>query len=258
MHDRVGLERPEHVLDDVPVAQVAFGDVDRSVRQLVPGLDTPRQVGGDRRSAALSRDAARKLGVDPTQLWIEAQKLQSALRRPSASATRRADTSRSASGSTTRERDLVNLLLLAKDARAELLPLMDLAAVRDERLRNIVSALTTRPEADAEALMPDLPDDNTRGLLAALLVEGRAPDDRRALVGQFKIHLEREQRLKRQRELARSIAETQATTGQAAAVHDDQFRALHEESKIVYGIAGGVAQTLEHGPRGPQGVETNE
>jgi hypothetical protein len=26
----------------------------------------------------------------------------------------------------------------------------------------------------------------------------------------------------------------------------------------VYGIAGGVAQSLEHGPRGPQGVETNE
>jgi len=48
-----------------------------------------------------------------------------------------------------------------------------------------------------------------------------------------------------------------ATTGAAAAVHD-QFRALHEESKVVYGIAGGVAQSLEHGPRGPQGVETNE
>ena len=40
--------------------------------------------------------------------------------------------------------------------------------------------------------------------------------------------------------------------------HDDQFRALHEESKIVYGIAGGVAQSMEHRPRGPQGVETNE
>src|SRR6185295_17574447 len=33
-------------------------------------------------AAALSRDAARKLGVDPTQLWIEAQKLQAALRKP--------------------------------------------------------------------------------------------------------------------------------------------------------------------------------
>jgi DNA primase len=208
-------------------------------------------------AAALSREAARKLGVDPTQLWIEAQKLQSALRRPIARVAPRTDV-RPVSGSTTRERDLVALLLSAKDARAALLPLVEVADVRDERLRHIVVALTTRPEADAEALMTDLPDEGSRGLLAALLVEDRQPEDRAALVGQFKIHLEREQRLKRQRELAREIAENQATTGQAAAVHDDQFRALHEESKIVYGIAGGVAQSLDHGPRGPEGVETHE
>jgi DNA primase len=208
-------------------------------------------------AAALSRDAARKLGVDPTQLWIEAQKLQAALRKPVATATARTDLARPAAASTTRERDLITFLLHAKDAREELLPLFDAADVRDERLRHIVGALAARPDAEAEALMPDLPDDATRGLLAALLVEGREPDDRAALVGQFRIHLEREQRLKRQRELARRIAETQATTGVGATVHDD-LRVLHEESKIVYGIAGGVAQSLEHGPRGPQGVETNE
>jgi hypothetical protein len=100
--------------------------------------------------------------------------------------------------------------------------------------------------------------DDSRGLLAELLVVDRAPEDRAALVGRFRIHLEREQRLKRQRELARVIAENQVTTGLAAAVHDDQFRALHEETKVVYGIAGGIAESLEHGPRGPQGVETNE
>jgi DNA primase len=209
-------------------------------------------------AAALSRDAARKLGVDPTQLWIEAQKLQAALRRPVASAAPRAELSRPSAASTTRERDLVTFLLHAKDARPELMPFLDAADVRDERLRHIVAALATRPEAEAEALMPDLPDDATRGLLAALLVEGREPENPAALVGQFRVHLEREQRLKRQRELARRIADDQATTGQAAAVHDDQFRALHAESKIVYGIAGGVAQSLDHGPRGPQGVETNE
>ena len=209
-------------------------------------------------AAALSREAARKLGVDPTQLWIEAQKLQNALRKPIVSASARADASRPASGSTTRERDLVNLLLHDKDARPELLPLLDAADVRDERLRHIVGALATRPDADAEALMPDLPDDSTRGLLAALLVEERALDDHAALIGQFRIHLEREQRLKRQRAMLRTIAETQASTGATAAVHDAQLRTLHEDSKIVYGMAGGVAQSLEHGPRGPQGVETNE
>jgi hypothetical protein len=63
--------------------------------------------------------------------------------------------------------------------------------------------------------------------------------------------------LKRQRDVLRAIAETQATTGAAAAVHDE-LRALHEDSKVVYGIAGGVAQSLDHGPRGPEGVERNE
>jgi DNA primase len=208
-------------------------------------------------AAALSREAARKLGVDPTQLWIEAQKLQAALRKPIAPAARRVEAPRPAAGSTTRERDLANLLLHAKDARVELLPILDIADVRDERLRHIIEALIARPEADAEALMPELPDDSSRSLLAALLVEDRALDDRAALIGQFRIHLEREQRLKRQRAMLRVIAETQASTGAAAAVHDE-LRTLHEDSKIVYGMAGGVAQTLEHGPRSPQGVETNE
>jgi len=129
--------------------------------------------------------------------------------------------------------------------------------VRDERLRKVMAALKARPDADAEALMTDLQDDGTRGVLAAMLVVDRELEDRAALVSQFRIHLEREQRLKRQRELLRVIAETQASTGAAAAVHDE-LRTLHEDSKVVYGIAGGVAQTLEHRPRGPQGVETNE
>ncbi len=209
-------------------------------------------------AASLSREAARKLGVDPTQLWIEAQKLQSALRKPSASATPRKESARAGSGSTTREKDLVEFLLHEKDARVELLALLDPSDVRDERLRHVVVALKARPEAEAEAFMTDLPDDASRGLLAALLVIDREPEDHVALAGQFRTHLEREQRMRRQRELALGIAETQATTGQSAAVHDAQFRALHAESKAVYGMAGGVAQSLEHGPRGPQGVETNE
>ncbi|MBM4441434.1 MAG: DNA primase [Candidatus Rokubacteria bacterium] len=207
-------------------------------------------------AAALSREAARKLGIDPTQLWIEAQKLQASLRKPFASAPKSPPLR--AAISTTRERDLVSFLLHAKEGREELLPLIDVADMRDERLRELLAALKARPDADAEAFMTDLADDATRSLLAALLVDDRAPEDRSALVAQFRVHLEREQRLKRQRALARVIAETQASTGSAAAVHDDQFRALHAESKVVYGIAGGVAQSLEHGPRGPQGVETNE
>jgi DNA primase len=207
-------------------------------------------------AAALSREAARKLGVDPTQLWIESQRLQGALRKPVVPA--RKPAAAASSVSTTRERDLVTFLLRDKDAREDLLPLIDPADIRDDRLRHVLALLATRPDAEAAALMPDLRDDGSRSLLASLLVVDQEPEDRAALVGQFRIHLEREQRLKRQRELARRIAENQATTGVAAAVHDAEFRALHEESKVVYGMTGGVAQSLEHGPRGPQGVETNE
>jgi DNA primase len=215
------------------------------------------KVSDAQEAAALSREAARKLGVDPTQLWIEAQKLQAALRRPIASAAARDDRTRPASASTTRERDLVNLLLHVKESRPGLLPLVDLADVRDERLRHVVHALAARPGADAETLMTDLPDDATRGLLAALLVEDRTLDSPAGIIEQFRTHLEREQRLKRQRALSRLIAESQATTGSAAAVHDE-IRALYDESKIVYGMTRSVAQSLEHGPKGAQGVDTND
>src|SRR5437667_9035857 len=61
------------------------------------------KVADAQEAALLSREAAQKLGVDATQLWIEAQRLQTALRRPAVPA--RAATPPSV------ERDLVALLL---------------------------------------------------------------------------------------------------------------------------------------------------
>jgi DNA primase len=205
-------------------------------------------------AAALSREAAVKLGADATQLWIEAQRLQAALRRPAAPPPRPAAP---APTSTTRERDLVTLLVHSPAARAALLPLVDDADVRHPGLRAIAAALRARPEAPAETLLPDLADEEARGLLAALLVEARGEADVVALVPQFQRHLEREQRLRRQRALARGIAETQAATGAAASVQE-ALRTLHDESKAVYEIAGGVAQSLPPRPPVPQGVQTNE
>ena len=203
-------------------------------------------------ATALSRDAATKLGVDPTQLWIESQKLQAALAKPAAG---RATTPAASAGSN-RERDLVLFLLHDKPARTTLLPHVDPDDVRDARLRPIFAALRARPDADSESLMTDLPDDESRGLLAALLVDERTIENRDALVEQFEKHLEREQRLKHQRVLARRIAETDADP-QATDAVEDQFRALHETSKVVYELAGGVAQSLEHRPEGRQGVQTD-
>jgi hypothetical protein len=49
--------------------------------------------------------------------------------------------------------------------------------------------------------------------------------------------------------VSQSIAETQAKTGVAAPMHTE-LRTLHQESAVVYGITGGVAQSLEHGTSG--------
>ena len=196
-------------------------------------------------AAALSREAAARLGVDATQLWIEAQRLQSSLRAPAAQAP-----APSTASAPPVERDLVSLLLHSPEARAALLALLaeadDLA---HGAFRAIVGALKRRPDAAAESLMTDLETDEARSVLSSLLVEDRESVDARVSIEQFQRRLERSQRLRRAREVSQSIAETQAKTGASAPMHTE-LRALHQESAVVYGITGGVAQSLEHGTSG--------
>src|SRR5213593_4595286 len=196
-------------------------------------------------AAALSREAAAKLGVDATQLWIEAQRLQSSLRTPPTP-------SRSSPPTSTPpvERDLVTLLLHSTEARTLLLALLDESDdLGHASLRSIVRALKSRPDASAESLMTDLETDEARSVLSSLLVEDRESIDARASIEQFQRRLERSQRLRRAREVSQSIAETQAKTGVTTPMHAE-LRTLHQESAVVYGITGGVAQSLDHGTTG--------
>jgi DNA primase len=193
-------------------------------------------------AAALSREAAAKLGVDPTQLWIEAQRLQTSLRTPPAQSQPTSPPSMPPV-----ERDLVALLLSSGEARTELLgPLSHSDEPGHASLRAIVDALRQRPDATPESLMTDLPTDEARSVLSSLLVEDRESIDARVSIGQFQRRLERSQRLRRAREVSQAIAETQAKTGVAAPVHAE-LMTLHKESAVVYEITGGVAQSLEHG-----------
>jgi DNA primase len=193
-------------------------------------------------AAALSREAATRLGVDPTQLWIESQRLQTSLRTPPAPSRPLA-----AASVPPVERDLVTLLLHSEEARTALLaPLGESDEIGHAALRAIVEALRRRPDAPAESLMTDLPTDEARSVLSSLLVEDRESVDARVSIGQFQRRLERSQRLRRARELSQVIAETQAKTGVAAPM-DTELRTLHKESAVVYEITGGVAQSLEHG-----------
>jgi DNA primase len=193
-------------------------------------------------AAALSREAATRLGVDPTQLWIESQRLQTSLRTPPTPSR-----PLSAASMPPVERDLVTLLLHSEAARTALLaPLGESDEIGHAALRAIVEALRRRPDAPAESLMTDLPTDEARSVLSSLLVEDRESVDARVSIGQFQRRLERSQRLRRARELSQVIAETQAKTGVAAPM-DTELRTLHKESAVVYEITGGVAQSLEHG-----------
>ena len=193
-------------------------------------------------AAALSREAAAKLRMDPTQLWIEAQRLQSSLRTPPA----QSQPSPAASMPSV-ERDLVALLLYSAEARGALLGLLgESDELGHASLRAIVDALKHRPDASAESLMPDLPTDEARSVLSSLLVEDRESVDARVSIGQFQRRLERSQRLRRAREVSQAIADVQAKTGVAAPMHAE-LRTLHKESAVVYEITGGVAQSLEHG-----------
>ena len=104
--------------------------------------------------------------------------------------------------------------------------------------------------------MTDL-DDAARSLLASILVEDKALDERGALIEQFRRRLDFQQRRRRMRTLGRSIAETQQQTGPEAPIQDE-LHALHQDGARVYAYGGGVAQSLEPGPRDPKETQTNE
>jgi DNA primase len=203
-------------------------------------------------AVSLSREAAAKLGVDSAQLWIEAQKLQSALRQPATPARATTTTVEPA-----RDRTLVRLLLRHVPARAALLSLIEEHDIGGQALGAIVAALKARPEASAESLLVDL-DDAARSVLTALLLDEdpRFPDDPEASIADFRRRLEREHRQRRQREISRSIGAAQ-TRGSVVETPFEDFQALHRESKVVYEMLGKVAQSLDprdaESPKEPRG-----
>jgi DNA primase len=174
------------------------------------------KVGNAEEATALAREGARKLGVDSTQLWIEAQQLQGARargRRPESLA----DPGRGAANPDSWpppipfERDLVALLLQVEEARAELLPVLAEEDVVHPGLRRVLAALRRTPDGAPETLMSDLDGDRERGLLAALLVEDRKWGDTHSHVAELKRRYHIRHRKQRVRQVERLITEAQAT-----------------------------------------------
>ncbi|MEK7838089.1 MAG: DNA primase, partial [candidate division NC10 bacterium] len=133
-------------------------------------------------ATALAQQAARELGVDPTQLWIEAQQLQRARfsQGRGGGAAARATLPSTGAGwppPNLAERDLLSLLLQVEEARVSLLPGIEDDDIAHPGLRALLAALREAPGSPAEALMTALPGDGERGLLAALLLEERSWSD---------------------------------------------------------------------------------
>jgi DNA primase len=219
------------------------------------------KVGDAQEAAALSREAALKLGVDATQLWIEAQRLQAALRRPPAVA----GTATTTPAASVVERDLVALLLGSRPARQALLPLLDPGEVVHGGLREVVQTLARVPDAEPEQLMSALGSDAARHALSALIVDERPLADEQAVVEQFRRRLARARSAGRLRSASQAVAEGQQRASSAVPMDATLVAELQQQGATLHELVGGTAQSFSvpavesrRDPSGPQGVHTHE
>ncbi len=192
------------------------------------------KVANAEEATALAREAARRLGVDSTQLWIEAQQLQGARARgrrqePLTQSGHGASESDSWPPPVPFERDLVALLLQVEEARTELLPVLTDEDVAHQGLRLVLTALRRTPDALPEALMGELEGDRERGLLAALLVEDRKWGDTHSHVVELKRRYHIRHRKHRVHLVTRAIIEAQATGDPALPALEDELRSLQRD-----------------------------
>ncbi len=155
----------------------------------------------------LGREAARRLGVDASDLWTQAQRLAAGPRRP----VRAAPAAGPEPPASAFERDLLRLCLQVPEARAALVPLAEAQDVVHPGLRQILATLQAHPDAAPAALVQRLPDDASRSLLAGLLMEDRtATAPLPALVEDLRRRLELRRNRRRARELALAVARAEA------------------------------------------------
>jgi DNA primase len=219
------------------------------------------KVANAEEATTLAREAARRLGVDATQLWIEAQQLQGARargRKPDLAGEAAQETAGSDSWPppVPFERDLVALLLQVDEARAELLPMLEEEDVAHQGLRLVVAALRRAPSGAPEALMAELPGDRERGLLAALLVEERRWVDTHSHVAELKRRYHIRHRKQRVRQVTRAIVEAQGTGDPALPALEEELRSLQRdlqrEAEAVRELALARPGSASKGPADPQ------
>jgi len=154
---------------------------------------------------ALGREAARRLGIDPSDLWTQAQRLQAAARRPVP------PPAPAAAAPPSFDRDLVQLCLQVDEARRTLADLAEPQDVAHPPLREILLALRAHPGVAPDALVQRLPAEAARALLSRLLLEDRAwPEPVSDVVEDFRRRLERRRHLRQIREMSQAVARAEA------------------------------------------------
>ncbi len=213
------------------------------------------KVGNSEEALALAREAALRLGVDAAQLWIEAQRLETARRRPGAGPPPAA----APAGMPLTERELLLLLVHVRESRPALLPVVDETDLAHPALRALLRSLKLRPDSHAETLMADLPGEAERGVLAALLLDERDWSDTQTAVAQFRNRFELKRRLRRLSEVRRAIAEGQTSgTGSPSDLQEDLLALQREGEQVLELTRGGRSAPTESArASGPEGVQTN-
>ncbi len=179
----------------------------------------------------LAREAGRRLGADPTQLWIEAQQLMGARSRGPRPPV---DAGPAAPGlpASLSERDLLALLLHVEEARAELLPLVEPGDLAHAGCRALLVALKAAPPGPPEALLGALTGDGEQSLLASLLVEERAWPELRNHVDALRRRYYIRRRKERVRQVAQAIARAEAGDPVPPEL-EAELRSLQQEAEAV-------------------------
>ena len=181
----------------------------------------------------LGREAGRRLGVDASDLWLQAQRLGDA-RRPTPAAPAATETPL-----TPFEKDLGQLIVQAPTARETLLPLLEPTTLAHPAVREIVAALQAHPAVPPADLGPRLSSDPARGLLARWLVEEREWLDVGAVVADMRRRLERRHAQRRVRAITQTIAQSESTG--APADYRSLLIAQGQEAPRIRADAGGPA-----------------
>jgi DNA primase len=186
----------------------------------------------------LGREAARRLGVDASDLWNHARQLAAA----GARAPARAAATTGAPAETPAapfERDLGQLLVQVAAARDTLLPVLDPAAIAHPAVREIAEGLRAHPTVPPAALGPRLEGEAARALLARWLVDEREWADLGAVVADMRRRLERRHAQRRVRAITQTIAQSESVG--ATADYRSLLIAQGQETSRIRADAGGSA-----------------